>query len=369
MALAAFGTAGGAKAPASSVSVEPFGHLNGRALQLFTLKNRNGMTVKITNYGARITSIVVPDKHGKMDDVALGFNTGEGYVNDTSGAYFGATIGRYANRIAKGKLTVNGKHYQLAINNTPNSLHGGKVGFDKKVWSSTVRKGANVGVRFSYVSKNGEENYPGQLTATVTFTLKNDNSIQIEYTATTNKTTVVNLTNHTYFNLNGAGSGPILDHMLKLNADRFTPIDTTSIPLGNLQRVAGTPFDFRKPHAIGERIDGDDQQLKNGSGYDHNFVLNNSSRNLTWAAEVYSPESGRTLTASTTEPGIQLYTGNFLSDKVIGKGGKVYSRRSAFCLEAQHFPDSPNRPKFPTTLLRPGQVYHQTTVYKFGVRK
>lgn len=358
-----------AAAPAS-ITVHPFGTAYGRRVQLYTLTNSHGMVVKITNFGGIITSILVPDKDGKVDDVTCGYDNVGAYVDEKAGTYFGAIVGRYANRIAKGHLAIGGKTYQLAVNNAPNSLHGGKLGFNRKIWTAEpFNRNGNVGLRIHYVSADGEEHYPGRLSVTVTFTLTNDDAIRMDYVATTTKATVVNLTNHCYFNLDGAGSGPVLDQHLKINADRFTPIDKTSIPLGPLPPVAGTPFDFRELHAIGERIDNDDEQLKNGAGYDHNFVLNKKDHELSLAALAVSDKSGRMLQEFTTEPGVQFYTGNFMNDTIVGKGGKVYGRRTGFCLEAQHFPDSPNHPGFPSTLLKPGQTYRQTTVYKFSVRK
>ncbi|MFZ4506436.1 MAG: aldose epimerase family protein [Fimbriimonas sp.] len=353
---------------ASGVSVTPFGTFNGSPVKLFTLMNDNGVTVKITNFGATITSISVPDKAGNFDDVVLGFDSVDGYAA-ANNPYFGCTVGRYANRIAKGKFTLDGKPYRLAINNKPNSLHGGPEGFHRRIWSATgFKKQSDVGVTMTYVSRHMEEGFPGTLTVKVTFTLNSANAIQIDYEATTDRATVLNLTNHSYFNLNGAGSGPILDHLLQINADRFTPIDTTSIPLGNLALVAGTPFDFRAPQPIGARIESKHVQIQNGKGYDHNFVIRKAPAPLKMAAQAYSPKTGRVLTVMTTEPGVQLYTGNFLDGKVIGKDQKPYNFRSAFCLETQHFPDSPNQPRFPTTVLRPGKTYKQTTFFAFGIR-
>lgn len=342
---------------------------DGQAVSLYTLTNKNGVQAKITNYGAIVTSLKVPDRRGRLTDVVLGYDTFAGYLKNVNNPYFGVIAGRYANRIAKGKFSLDGQTYTLAINNPPNSLHGGKIGFDKKVWTAMPVHSANgAGVSLTYLSKDGEEGFPGNLTAHVTYTLTNDNALKIVYSATTDKDTVLNLTNHSYFNLAGAGNGTILDTRLMLNADRFTPIDKTSIPLGMLRPVAGTPFDFRRPMPIGARINQKDQQLINGAGYDHNFVLNHSDHSLVVSARAYSPRTGIVLTELTTEPGVQLYTANFLNGKNIGKGGKTYVYRGAFCLEAQHFPDSPNHPKFPTTELKPGQVYHQTTIFKFSVR-
>jgi len=351
----------------NTVTTKPFGTVDGKSVSLFTLTNNHGMVVTITNYGGIVTSILVPDRKGKLTDVTLGFDSAEDYVNDPNGTYFGTLVGRYANRIAKGHLVVDGKTYQLYINNKPNTLHGGKKGFDKKIWSAqSFATSRGSGVKLQYVSADGEENYPGKVTTNVVYTLGNDNALRITYAAKTTKDTVINLTNHAYFNLNGAGNGTILNHRVTINANRYTPIDTTSIPLGPLAPVAGTPFDFRRPHTIGERINANNVQIKNGAGYDHNFVLNHSGNSLIQSAQVYSPLTGIELTEFTTEPGMQLYTGNFLNGKNVGKGGKAYQRRSGFCLEAQHYPDSPNHPRFPTTTLRPGHTYRQTTIYKFS---
>jgi aldose 1-epimerase len=351
----------------NTVTVKPFGTVDGKSVSLFTLTNNHGMVVTITNYGGIVTSILVPDRKGKLTDVTLGFDSAEDYVNDPNGTYFGTLVGRYANRIAKGHLVVDGKTYQLYINNKPNTLHGGKKGFDKKIWSAqSFATSRTSGVKLQYVSADGEENYPGKVTTNVVYTLGNDNALRITYAAKTTKDTVINLTNHAYFNLNGAGNGTILNHRVTINANRYTPIDTTSIPLGPLAPVAGTPFDFRRPHTIGERINANNVQIKNGAGYDHNFVLNHTGNSLIQSAQVYSPVTGIELTEFTTEPGMQLYTGNFLNGKNIGKDGKAYQRRSGFCLEAQHYPDSPNHPRYPTTTLRPGHTYRQTTIYKFS---
>ena len=342
---------------------------SGQAVSVYTLTNSHGSQVKITNFGGTVMSIQVPDRQGKLGDVVLGYDSPSRYFTNPGGTYFGALIGRYANRIAKGKFTLDGKTYQIAINNPPNSLHGGKVGFNQKVWTAApVRMAHGVGLALHLLSPNGDENFPGALSVKVVYTFTDDNALKIDYTATTNKDTVVNLTNHSYFNLNGAGSGPILDNRVMINANRYTPMDKTSIPLGPLSPVAGTPFDFRRPTAIGARINQPNQQLENGHGYDHNFVLNRHGSGLSLAARVYAPRTGRVLTVYTTQPGVQLYTGNFLDGTLHGKGGKAYVRRSALCLETQHFPDSPNKPNYPTTTLKPGQVFHQTTVYQFSVR-
>ncbi len=359
---------GGAHAAQDSITQKPFGKApSGQAVSLYTLTNKRGGQVKITNYGGIVTSIIVPDRRGRMGDVALGYDNLAAYVK--ASPYFGALVGRYANRIAKGRFTLDGKTYKLAVNNGPNSLHGGKVGFDKKVWAAKAMQTSNgPALALNLVSSDGEEGYPGKMSVRVVYTWTEDNALNINYTATTTKPTVVNLTNHTYFNLNGAGNGNILGHRLMLNANRYTPIDKTSIPLGPLASVSGTPFDFRRPTLIGARINNANTQLKNGAGYDHNYVLNHSGPSLILAARVVAPQSGRVLETYTTEPGIQLYTGNFLDGTNVGKGRKPYRKRYAFCLEAQHFPDSPNHPRFPTTKLKPGQTYHQTTIYKFSTR-
>ena len=354
----------------SKMEKKPFGQLSdGQAIDLYTLTNAHGMQVAITNYGAAIVSIKVPGRQGKMDDVALGYDTLDGYVSDK--AFLGATVGRYGNRIGHAKFTLGGTEYNLAKNNGENTLHGGKVGFNKKVWQAReVPSGGEQSLELSYVSKDGEEGYPGTLRASVTFTLPNDrNALIIDYRATTDKTTVVNLTNHTYFNLSGEGHGDILKYQLELDASHFTPVDQTLIPTGEILATKGTPLDFSKPVEIGARINDNDPQLKFGKGYDHNYVLDrNGKPGLIEAAEVFDPQSGRVLQVYTTEPGIQFYTGNFLQGEEHGKGGKVYTYRSAFCLETQHFPDSPNKPSFPSTELKPGQEYRSTTEFRFSVR-
>ena len=358
-----------ASASADSITSKPFGQTaSGQALRLYTLTNSRGASVQITNFGGTVTAITVPDRRGKLDDVVLGYGSSANYQANAGGTYFGALIGRYANRIARGKFTLDGTPYSIAINNPPNSLHGGKIGFNQKAWSAApVRVSHGVALALRLVSPDGDEHFPGSLTVRVVYTWTDDDALKIDYTAKTDKDTVVNLTNHSYFNLNGAGSGTILDHQLLLNADRFVPVDENSIPLGPLKSVAGTPLDFRRPTAIGARINQPDTQLLYGHGYDHNFVLNHHGPGLVLAARVYAPRTGRVLTAYTTEPGMQLYTGNFLDGTLVGAGG-AYVRRGAFCLEAQHYPDAPNRPSYPTTELKPGQTYRQTTIYKFSVR-
>lgn len=343
----------------------------GQAIDLYTLTNSTGMQVAITNYGGTIVSILVPDKSGKMGDVALGFDNVSGYTQDPPPPYFGATIGRYGNRIGKGTFQLDGKTYHLPINNGENSLHGGNKGFDKRVWTAKeLSTGANPSLEMTYLSKDGEEGYPGNLNVKVVFTLTDANEIKIDYTATTDKDTVLNLTNHTYFNLAGQGNGTILKHSLMLNADRYTPVDAGLIPTGELRKVDGTPFDFRKATEIGARIEQSDEQLKLGQGYDHNWVLTRKGSGMELAARLSEPTTGRVMEVTTTEPGIQFYSGNFLDGKLKpGKGGKLYPLRSGLCLETQHFPDSPNKPKFPSTELKPGQTYHTTTIYKFSTVK
>lgn len=338
--------------------------VDGKPVNLFTLKNSKGMEVRLTNYGASIVSIRVPDKQGVADDVVLGYDSVQGFVNGRS--YFGCVAGRYANRIANATFALDGNTYSLAANNGVNSLHGGVKGFDKQVWDA-VQEGNRV--TFTYVSADGEEGYPGKLTVMLTYSLdSNENRLQLEYGATTDKATVINLANHSYFNLEGQGRGTILDHEIMINATRFTPVDSTLIPTGVLQGVAGTPFDFTVPAKIGKRInDTSDQQIRFGLGYDHNFVLDGRSGTLRLAASVAAPVSGRTLEVLTTEPGVQFYTGNFLNGSEKGKGS-VYGHRSGFCLETQHFPDSPNQPAFPSTVLKPGETFRSTTVFAFGLR-
>lgn len=350
------------------VSKKPFGKTgDGKSVEIFTLTNSKGAEAKIITYGGAVVSLKVPDKRGRLGDVVLGFDSVADYEKHTS--FFGALIGRYGNRIAKRKFSLGGKDYTLAPNNNENHLHGGVKGYDKVVWTGRIWAAADgANLELTYKSKDGEEGYPGNLNIKVIYTLTENNELKVVYLATTDKTTVVNLTHHSYFNLAGAGNPSILDHKLTLFADRFTPTDAGSIPNGELRKVKGTPFDFTRSTAIGARIGQDDEQLKFGHGYDHNWVLNKTGKALTLAAKVYEPTSGRTMDVLTTEPGLQFYSGNFLDGLVKGKSGQDYPRRSGFCLEAQHFPDSPNEPKFPTTVLRPGQKYSQTTIYRFSVR-
>ena len=333
---------------------------------LYILKNKSGMQAAITNYGGRVVSLLVKDKNDQWVDVVLGHDSLKVYL-DNKENFFGALIGRYGNRIAKGKFKLAGQEYKLQINDGVNTLHGGKDGFHQKVWNG--RQVDDHTLELSYLSKDGEAGYPGNLNVKVTYTLDDDNALKISYNATTDKETVVNLTNHTYFNLNGAGDKTITDHLLTLNADEFTPVDSTLIPTGKLQKVAGTPFDFRKAKLIGQDIGKNDPQLKNGKGYDHNWVLKNAT-GMHKAATVTSAKTGIVMEVSTEEPGIQFYSGNFLDDKVnYGKGDATYGYRSAFCLETQHFPDSPNQPSFPSTVLKPGSTYKTNTVYKFSINK
>ena len=340
--------------------------IDGKKTDLYYLKNSNGMKVAITNYGGRVVGILAPDKNGHFADVALGFDSLGGYL-DNNEYYFGAIIGRYANRIARGKFSLNGKEYHLPINDGVNSLHGGNKGFFMRIWNAEQLNDQNL--LLTYDSKDGEEGYPGDLKVQVLYTLTSNNSLRIEYTAITNKETVINLTNHTYFNLGGAGSGKITNEVMMINADKITPIDSTMIPTGAITSVKGTPFDFTTPKEIGQDINADNQQIKYSKGYDDNWVLNkDKDYQLSLAAKVYDPKSGRELEVLTTEPGIQFYTGNFL-DGVTGKDGKKYNYRTALTLETQHYPDSPNHSNFPTTVLKPDQIFHSITVYHFGIHK
>ncbi len=362
-------------AHAEPVSSQPFGQTHsGQPVQIYTLRNDTGIEARITNYGGTIVSLKVPDKNGHADDIVLGFDKLDDYLAPAylkAAPYFGALIGRYANRIAKGQFTLDGKTYQLPINNGANTLHGGKRGFDQRVWTAQEGKGATPTLDLSYESADGEEGFPGKVNVKTVYTLEGS-TLRAEFTATTDKPTVINLTNHSYFNLKGAGNGDVLDHEMQIEAEAYTPIDTGSIPLpGESVKVAGTPFDFTKPTKIGARIDADDTQLKNGKGYDHNFVLldykpGGAPRRI---AAVTEPTTGRTLEVDSDQPGVQFYTGNFLDGTITGKNGKVYPRRGAFCLEPQHFPDSPNRPEFPSVVLRPGETYRHTIVYRFGTVK
>lgn len=353
----------------SNISESPFGVLaSGDSVKLFTLKNASGMEVAISDLGGTIIKWTAPDKDGKFEDITLGSNNPEDYLSNTK--YLGALIGRFGNRIAKGKFILDGKEYTLAVNNGPNSLHGGLNGFNAAIWTATPIEGAEPALKLTYLSKDGEEGYPGNLNVEVVYTLKADNSLSIDYKATTDKSTVVNLTNHAYFNLKGEGNGDITDHQITINADKFLPTDAGLIPTGELKPVKGTPFDFTTAHLIGERInDTTDIDIKLGGGYDHCWVFTDQSNKLKSIANVLEPVSGRTMEVFTTEPAVQFYTGNFLNGKATGKSGKKYEFRYGFCLETQHFPDAPNQSAFPTTVLKPGETYTSTTVYKFGVKK
>jgi len=347
------------------IKKQAFGTVPEGRVDLYTMTNSRGMEVRAMNYGGIIVSLRVPDKKGVLADVVLGFDTLDAYLNNKP--YFGAIIGRYANRIANGKFTLNGAEYRLARNNGMNSLHGGLKGFDKVLWrGEQFENNQGIGVVFTYTSKNGEEGYPGNLKAKVTYTLTDQSELQIEYQATTDEATPVNLTNHSYFNLVSEGNGDILKHNLILNADRFTPVDSTLIPAGELRSVAGTPFDFTKPTAIGARIDTNNEQLAIAHGYDHNFVLSRKGSGLELAGRVHEQQTGRALEVYTTEPGVQFYTGNVLDGTITGKHGHAYNKHAGLCLETQHFPDSPNHSNFPWTILKPEQTYHSRTVYKFS---
>jgi aldose 1-epimerase len=352
----------------SKMQKQAFGKLqDGRAVDLYVLTNKNGAEAAISNYGATLVSLKVPDRGGKLGDIVLGFDKVEGYENGK--AFFGASVGRYGNRIAHAKFVLDGTTYTLEKNDGDNHLHGG---FNKRVWTAKdVSSGEGQALELTYLSKDGEEGYPGNLSVKIVYTLlASQNALKIDYTATTDKDTVLNLTHHSYFNLAGQGNGDVLKQELTIHASRFTPVDSTLIPTGELRPVRDTPFDFSKPFAIGARIDQDDQQLKFGKGYDHNWVLDGKSPgSLFAAAEVYDAQSGRVMEVSTTEPGLQFYTGNFLDGTIQGKDSKTYGLRSALCLETQHFPDSPNHPDFPSTVLKPGQQLHSTTIYKFSTRK
>jgi aldose 1-epimerase len=351
-----------------TIREERFGETPEGDFSLFRLRNDNGMEVTLTDYGAILTGWWVPDREGKLEDVVLGFDRLEGYLGEHP--YFGAVVGRFANRIAGGQFTLDNKQYKLAVNNGPNHLHGGREGFNRRRWiAEPVHTEARIGIAFYYTSPDGEEGYPGKLDVRVTYTIGNDQSLRIHYEAQTDRPTVLNLTHHAYFNLKGAGMGDILDHRLTIHADRFTPVDENLIPTGELRPVAGTVLDFRQPRAIGEHIDDpDEEQLGLAGGYDHNFVIDgNAGTEPRPAAAVLEPVSGRLLEVLTTEPGVQLYTGNFLDGSLRGKNGHSYGHRSAFCLETQHFPDSPNRPEFPSAVLRPGETFRSTTIYRFSV--
>ncbi len=340
--------------------------IDGKQIRLFTLVNKNGLEMSVTNYGGRIVSLMVPDRSGKLEDVVLGYDNIDGYLSANE-QYFGAAIGRYGNRIAKGIFKLDNLEYKLAINNTPNSLHGGVKGFSSKIWEAT--QNSDNELEFTMVSPDMEEGYPGALKVMMIYRLTDKNEVAIFYSASTTKTTVLNLTNHSYFNLHGAGNGDILDHVLWLNADKYTPVDASLIPTGNLEPVKGTPFDFTTSISVGARINEKHEQLAFGLGYDHNFVLNkNEGEKVSLAASVYDPLSGRFMEVFTNEPGIQFYCGNFLKGKEVGKKQKRYNFRSALCLETQHFPDSPNHPEFPSVVLKSGEIYSSACLYRFSVK-
>ncbi len=361
------GVAGAPDQSGPTVTVAHFGRTpDGEAVEVYTLTNAGGMQVRAITYGAIIQAIRVPDRSGHLADVALGHDSLQGYL--AASPYFGAVVGRYANRIARGRFSLEGRTYRLAINNGPNHLHGGLKGYDKVVWRArSFQRGDSTGVIFEHTSPNGDEGYPGTVRVSVTYTLTPRNELVVEYGATTDRPTPVNLSQHTYFNLAGQGNGDILRHVLTIRADRYTPVDTTLIPTGELASVAGTPFDFREPTAIGSRIGQAHPQLQRGKGYDHNFVLSRPGPGLFHAVRVLEPTTGRTLDISTTEPGLQFYSGNFLDGTITGKAGHVYGHRSGLVLETQHFPDSPNQPRFPSTILLPGAEYRSRTIFAFGL--
>jgi len=352
----------------SNVTKQSFGQTtDAQAVDLYILKNANGVEASIMNYGATLVSLKAPDKAGAVADVVLGFDSLDGYLKPEP--YFGAIVGRYGNRIAKGRFTLDGVTYKLAVNNGENHLHGGIKGFDKVLWTArAIDSPTKPGVELKYLSKDGEEGYPGNLNVTVTYTLSPANELQIDYLATTDKDTVLNLTNHTYFNLSGGAAPDILGHELMINAERFTPVDAGLIPAGELRPVEGTPFDFRQPVAIGARIGASDEQLKRGKGYDHNFIVKRTGPGLELVARAVDPASGRVLEVLSTQPAVQFYSGNFLDGTLAGKGGRIIGHRSGFCLETQHYPDSPNHPAFPTVVLKPGETYSQSTVFRLAAR-
>ena len=341
--------------------------VDGKSTDLYTLKNKNGVEITVTNFGARVVEIWAPDRNGDFEDIVLGHDNVDKYIHFKGERFLGATIGRYGNRIDKGQFVLDSVSYQLPINDTPNSLHGGTKGFDMVVWDVDQKDPQKL--ELSYLSKDGEEGYPGNLNVKMTYELTDNNEFIITHTATTDKKTVLNLTHHSFFNLHGAGNGTVNDHELMLNADKFTPVNEVLIPTGEQLAVAGTPMDFQKPTLIGERVNEDYEQLKFGHGYDHNWILKRKTANdLELAATVYEPQSGRLLEVWTTEPGIQFYGGNFFDGSMIGKGGKSYEYRASLALETQHFPDSPNHPEFPSTVLMPGETYHHVCVYKFATK-
>ncbi|TDD86701.1 galactose mutarotase [Actinomadura darangshiensis] len=363
------GVPASASASGPTIAKEAFGALpDGTKIERYTLGSGHGMKARILTYGGTVQSLDVPDRRGRSGNIALGFGTLDGYLSDaftTENPYFGALIGRYGNRIGGARFALDGKTYKLPANDGDNSLHGGAKGFDKRVWKAhPVKDKDGVSLSLTYVSPDGEEGYPGTLRTTVTYTVTRGNDLRIRYQATTDKPTVVNLTNHTYFNLAGEGSGDTYDHKIQINASRYTPVDSTLIPTGELASVHGTPLDFTRPHTIGERIRDGHQQMVYGRGYDHNFVLDGTGMKL--AARVTAPATGRVMEVRTDQPGLQFYSGNFLTGRLVGTGGTMYRQGDGFCLETQHFPDSPNKPQFPSTTLRPGQTYDSTSVYSFS---
>ena len=368
VAMFLFTTCADLKTNSIMIEKEPFGLTNeGKQVDLFKISHQDGMIVTIINYGAIVTSLFVPDKEGVLADIVLGYETLKEYVEDRS--YFGATVGRIGNRVADGKFVLDGVEYELARNDGENHLHGGIKGFNKRIWVPEIidRRGIPT-LKMTYLSKDGEEGYPGNLRISVSYSLTNDNGLKIDYAAETDKLTILNPTHHSYFNLSGAGNGEILDHVLTINADTFTPVREGLIPIGEIRDVTGTPLDFRNPKAIGERINANDEQITLGLGYDHNWVLNNWDSSLNLAVTLYDSRSGRFMEVFTTEPGMQFYSGNFLDGSITGKEGKIYHHRSALCLEADHFPDSPNQPDFPPVTLGPGETYEQTTIYRFSTK-
>lgn len=361
-------SSGNKKEVKMNIIKEPYGKtVDGEPVDIYTLTNNNGMTVRITNYGGIVQMLTAPDKNGKYKDVVLGYDSLKSYIEATP--YFGAIVGRYGNRIANGKFILDGVEYTLAQNNGKNHLHGGIKGFDKVVWNAApIKSDSTVSLKLEYLSKDGEEGYPGNLKVTVIYTLTDDDALKIEYSATTDKKTILNLTNHSYFNLTANFRNKILDLVLWLNADRYVPINSTAIPLGTVEPVNSTPFDFRKPKKIGKDISDDNQQLKNGIGYDHCIVFENTDRSVKLQATVYDEQSGRLMEVYTDQPAVQFYVGNYLDGTNIGKGNIPYEHRTGFCLETEHYPDSPNQPQFPSTVLEPSEVYSTTTIYKFTTK-
>jgi len=355
------GCATGGSSP-ENANKQPFGTVDGQAVELYTLRNSKGAEAKIMTYGGIVQSLTMPDRNGQFADIVLGFDNVDDYVKGSP--YFGCLVGRYGNRIGNAKFTLEGKTYELAKNNNGHSLHGGIKGFDKVVWK--VVSAGKQHLELNYISKDGEEGFPGTLNVTATYKLTDDNELRLDFKAKTDKATVVNLTHHSYFNLKGQGNGDILGHEVFIDGDRTTPVDSGLIPTGEYAYVEGTPFDFRKPTAIGARIDAQDQQLQYGPGYDHNWVINKAMGKLALQARVHEPTTGRVMEVISDQPGLQFYAGNFLDGTLTGKGGKVYQRRTGFCMEPQHYPDSPNKPQFPSVVLRPGETYKNTIIYKFS---